>query len=255
VGVLESLRFNDLASAIGTFNHDASDSLTLTDEASRAFDKLIEETLAAIDTSAILTIFLPSLAESIVLSDATAHGLFASKTVSDSLNISDSAGSGLHAFTVVQDAIALNVLLEMEGEIYECYVLNTPKFLPSVYSGFDFNSYCTFEGKAYGANATGIYELTGDTDAGEDIQTGLVMPQTTFGIPDSKKLRRAWLGISGTSPTLVLEVEDGTRRAYAIDDYGEVGSDRGISGKKWKLSVANFDELDFIKLLPVALAR
>jgi len=123
------------------------------------------------------------------------------------------------------------------------------------YSGFDFNSYCSFEGKAYGANATGIYELTGDTDAGQAINTGVVMSQTTFGIPDSKKLRRAWLGISEASPALVLEVEDGTRKAYTIDSYGEVGSDREISGKKWKLSVANFDELDFIKILPVALGR
>jgi hypothetical protein len=53
---------------------------------------------------------------------------------------------------------------------------------------------------------------------------------------------------------LMLEVEDGTRRAYAIDTRGEVGSDRDISGKKWKLSVTSFDELDFIKILPVALA-
>jgi len=145
--------------------------------------------------------------------------------------------------------------VEMDGEVYECYVLNTPKFMPSVYSGFDFNSYCTFEGKAYGANAAGIYELTGETDAGQAINTGVVLSQTTFGVPDNKKLRRAWLGISGTTPTLVLEVEDGTRRAYTIDNYGEVGSDREVSGKKWKLTVANFNELDFIKILPVALAR
>lgn len=255
VNVLEYMRFTDLVAVIGTFNRSAADAIRLTDVSVRGFDKLIADTLAAVDTGAILTIFLPSLAESLGIADISSSNLTARKIITDALSLTDVSGSGLHAFTVIQDAIALNVSVEMDGEVYECYVLNTPKFLPSVYSGFDFNSYCVFEGKTYGANAMGIYELTGDTDAGEAIQTGVVMPQTTFGIPNSKKLRRAWLGISGSSPMLVLEVENGTRKAYTIDDYGEVGSDREVSGRKWKLSVANFDELDFIKILPVALAR
>lgn len=254
--LLEYMRFTDLASAVGKFKKGAADAILLADAPSRAFDRLVEETLTAIDSSAALAAFLSALTDdSLKFSDASTSGSHASKAVSDALFIGDAAGSGLLAFTIVQDSISLNVLVEIEGELYECYVLNTPKFLPSVYSGFDFNSYCTFEGKTYGANATGIYELAGGTDAGTVIQTGVVMPQTTFGIPDSKKLRRAWLGITGTSPALVLEVEDGTRKAYAIDSYGEVGSDREISGKKWKLSIANFDELDFIRILPVALVR
>jgi len=254
--LLEYMRFTDLASVVGKFKKGVADAILLADAPSRAFDRLVEETLTAIDSSAALAVFLSALTDdSMKFSDTSASGSYASKAVSDALFIGDAAGSGLIAFTIVQDSISLNVLVEIEGELYECYVLNTPKFLPSVYSGFDFNSYCTFEGKTYGANATGIYELAGGTDAGTVIQTGVVMPQTTFGIPDSKKLRRAWLGITGTSPALVLEVEDGTRKAYAIDSYGEVGSDREITGKKWKLSIANFDELDFIRILPVALVR
>lgn len=255
VGILEYMRFTDLVAAIGTFNHTAADAIRLTDLASKSFDKLIAETLTVVDASAVLTTFMPSLAESIGIADSSSNGLTANKVITDSLALTDVSGSGLHAFAIIQDGLALNVIIELDGETYQCYVLNTPKFMPSVYSGFDFNSYCTFQGKTYGANATGIYELAGGTDAGTVIQTGVVMPQTTFGIPDSKKLRRAWLGITGTSPALVLEVEDGTRKAYAIDSYGEVGSDREISGKKWKLSIANFDELDFIRILPVALVR
>ena len=255
IRVLEYLRFTDLLTAIGTFNHSAADSLGLTDEASRAFDQLIAETLSIIDLSAIITTFTPSIAESLGLADTSTPARSVGKVISDAIGLADSVGSNLHGYAIVQDAIALNVTVEMNGDVYECYVLNTPKFLPSVYSGFDFNSYCTFEGKAYGANSVGIYELGGETDAGAAINTGVVLSQTTFGIPNQKKLRRAWLGVTGTTPTLVLEVEDGTRKAYTIDSYGEVGSDREVRGKTWKLSVINFDELDFIKILPVALAR
>lgn len=254
VRILEHMQFTELLTAIGTFNHSAADTLTLTDEASRAFDQLIAEVLSLVDLSAVLTTFMPSLAESLGLADTSSSVRFIGKVISDAIGMTDAVGNNLHAYSIVQDAIALNVTVEMDGDVYECYVLNTPKFLPSVYSGFNFNSYCTFEGKAYGANSTGIYELGGETDAGAAINTGVVLSPTTFGIPNSKKLRRAWLGITGATPVLVLEVEGGTRKAYAIDSYGEVGSDRELNGKTWKLSIANFDELDFIKLLPVILA-
>jgi len=253
--VLEHMQFTDLVTAIGTFNHSAAEALGLTDEASKAFHSLIAEALSLVDASTILVAFMPSLAESLGLADESTNGLTVSKVITDLISMTDTSVSGLAAYCMVQDAIALNVIIEIDDEAYECYVLNTPQFFPSVYSGFDFNSYCVFEGKAYGANATGIYELTGETDAGAAINTGVILSQTTFGIPNKKKMRRAWFGITGTAPTLVLEVEDGTRKAYTVDSYGEVGSDREVKGKTWKLSVAGFDELDFIKILPVALAR
>jgi hypothetical protein len=124
-----------------------------------------------------------------------------------------------------------------------------------MYSGFDFNSYAVFENRAFGANATGIYELTGTTDAGANISTGVIMSQTDFGSPNQKRFRRGYVGISGTSPVMVLETEDGSREAYAIDTNGKFVASHDLKGKKWKLSVADFDELDCIKLIPVILTK
>jgi hypothetical protein len=158
-------------------------------------------------------------------------------------------------YNTITETLRMSVLVELAGEVYECYVLNTPKFMPSMYSGFDFNSYAVFENRAFGANATGIYELTGETDAGTNISTGVVMSETDFGMPNQKRFRRGYLGISGTSPVMVLETEDGSRESYAIDTNGKFVASHDLKSKKWKLSVADFDELETIKLIPVILTK
>jgi hypothetical protein len=52
-----------------------------------------------------------------------------------------------------------------------------------------------------------------------------------------------------------METENGLRKAYSIDSDGEVDASRTLRSKKWKLSVVDFDQLDFIKLIPVVLSK
>ena len=158
-------------------------------------------------------------------------------------------------YSTIYDTLQMNVIVELDGEVWECYVLNTPKFYPSVYSGFNFNSYCVFENRAYGANDDGVYELTGSTDAGATIHTGVVLSSTNFGSANQKKFRRGYLGISGTAPVMVFQTENGQRETYNIDSEGKVVASSGLKSKSWKLSIADFDTLDSIKLLPIILTK
>jgi hypothetical protein len=72
---------------------------------------------------------------------------------------------------------------------------------------------------------------------------------------NKKRFRKAYLGISGTAPVMVMEQEGGERKVYTIDDKGMVDASREIDGREWVLSVSDFDDLDSIKLIPVILAR
>lgn len=156
---------------------------------------------------------------------------------------------------VVQEGINLQVVVNLDDEIYECWALNTPKFAPSIYSNYNFNSYCSFEGKAYGANETGVFELTGDSDGGTPINTGVVFPKSVMGIPTGKRLRKGHLGVAGGNPAIILEVEDGTRKVFAVTHDKTIEGNRTVKGREWKLSVTDFDTLDFIKLIPVVLSK
>ena len=158
-------------------------------------------------------------------------------------------------YSAVYDTLAMNITVELNGETYECYVLNTPKFMPSMYSGFDFNSYCVFEDRAFGANDTGVFELTGATDAGNVIHTGAVLSDTDFGSRNNKRFRKGYLAVSGDSPLMILETEDGGRQAYTVDTGGRTVFSHDQKSKKWKISIADFETLESINLIPVVLSK
>ncbi|MFA7257548.1 MAG: hypothetical protein WC047_08250, partial [Kiritimatiellales bacterium] len=119
----------------------------------------------------------------------------------------------------------------------------------------NFNSYCEFQGVAYGANATGVFKLTGDTDNGATIHTGAALHETDFRARNDKRFRKAYLGVSGTEPVMIMETGEGERTVYSIDDKGKVDASRSLHSRDWTLSVSDFDSLESIQLVPVILAR
>jgi len=255
IAVLEYLGFSSLSSAMKTMASSLSESMALTDTDSYAWATIISEALAAVDVPTVQTTFVNSISESLSPADAASFIKNIGISLNDSLVVTEIVSNLGTFYTSVYDTLKMNVMVELAGEVYECYVLNTPKFMPSMYSGFDFNSYCVFENRAFGANNTGIYELTGTTDAGNTIHTGIILPETDFGSRNQKKFRRAYLGISGTTPVMVCETEDGQRQVYNIDTHGKTVISHDLKSKEWKLSIADFDELETIKLIPVILSK
>jgi hypothetical protein len=52
-----------------------------------------------------------------------------------------------------------------------------------------------------------------------------------------------------------METENGDRKSYTIDVNGKTVFAHDLKSKKWTLSVADFDELETIELIPVILTR
>ena len=253
--VLEYLWFGELVTAVGILNKSVSDTIDAADSLQFGFSQAVSDVLGVVDVASVIGALLNSITESLVAADAVTPGLKMCIPVSESLSFADTVSSQGVLYNIIYDTLHLNVSVELDGETWECYVLNTPRFLPSVYSGFNFNSYCVFENRAYGCKSDGIYELTGDTDAGVAFHTGVQLSETRFGIPNQKRFMKAYVGVEGTTPKMVMETEDGSKKVYSIDADGEVDASRAIKGKKWKLTVTDFDQLDFIKLYPVVLAK
>ena len=252
---LEYLGLTELVSAMKSCAESVSESVALTDSAERGFAMAVESILTVIDTSSVIALFIKTVQDALGLADAASLIKSLGVTVSDPLTFTETITSQGHFYSVIYDTLAMNCTVELNGEIWECYVLNTPKFHPSVYSGFNFNSYCVYENRAFAANDTGIYELTGNTDDGDTIHTGTILSATDFGSPNQKRFRRGYLGISGNNPMMILETEDGTRQAFNIDTQGKTVISSALKSKKWKLSLADFNTVDHIKLIPVILTK
>jgi hypothetical protein len=255
ITVLEYLGFTELANAMRTSAAAINDSIGITDNPALEFPLSVESILSVVDLSTVAVQFLNSVQSALGLADVSSLIKRISDKVTDPIVFVDTITSHAHLYSLIYDTLALNVIIELDGEVWECYVLNTPKFHPSMYSGFNFNSFCVFENRAFGANDTGIYELTGETDAGSPIHTGVILSKTNFGSPNQKRFRRGYLDISGTSPKMILETGDGQRQAYTIDEQGKMVASHELKSKKWILSVADFETLDSMKLIPVILTK
>jgi hypothetical protein len=168
----ESMSLADVLSTLCSFNKTVTDTAGLTDAANFGRALTISEALAAADTITNVYRVVATLSESLAAVDTVTGTLGLVFTLSESLVMVDALTSNGHFTHTVTEGLRLNVTITLDDEVYECFVLNTPKFYPSAYSGFNFNSYCTYQNRAFGANDTGIFELTGTTDNGTAIHAG-----------------------------------------------------------------------------------
>ena len=138
-----------------------------------------------------------------------------------------------------------------EEFIYFTWVFSGVDYKPSIYSGYDFNSYCTFGGKIYGANEIGIFELGGETDDGVDIHTGFVLGPHNLGVNNKKRLRSIHLGNKNIA-TRVRVTLDTTSKDFSVTK-GKAKITRNLMGEEVTLEVADFKELSVIEVTPVVL--
>jgi len=249
--ILSELEIADTLEDNGIFNHSLASSVFLTEEAQAALSLLVTSVLALTSTAALKKWLTEQVTSAAILASNTSALQSMYPSLESSLTITETLLGNGAFYETVQSALQLSVSIELDGDVYECWVLNSPKFLPSIYTDYDFNSYCTYENRAFAANATGVYELAGDAD---DVQASVVLSETDFEVSGHKRFRKAYLGISGTSPVLIMET-DGQRKVYSIASDGKVNASRELLGKYWKLSVDDFDTIEYISLIPVVLSR
>lgn len=167
----------------------------------------------------------------------------------------------------VASTATIGVTFIIDGSEYDVWVFNAETFAASRYVNYDFNSFAAFQGRYYGANSQGLFELSGATDAGVNIPASIMFGRMNFGTSRLKRVLRAYLG--GTSEgKMVLRVvgDDGALRTYktnvSLSDpvrYKRVDPAKGLSAHYWQFEITNELgqdlALDNMDLYPVILQR
>jgi hypothetical protein len=134
------------------------------------------------------------------------------------------------------------------------------------YENFEYNSFATFNGKTYGCKADGVYELSGDTDAGTAIDAKITTPVSDFDNSFKKRMLKAYLGVKSDGD-MVLKVlaEGGNVYYYGVDNTrssvggARVNIGRGLTSRYWQFELMNSEgsdfELDAIEFFPVITSR
>ncbi len=150
------------------------------------------------------------------------------------------------------------ILIEAPGPVeegvFETYVLTGFRQEPSIYSGFNFNSYARHRGQYYGAKEDGIYLLEGEDDAGAEIHSGVRLSPANFGSERLKRLHLLRLGGECGRARVKVSNGNGTAGYFEVEE-GRAAVSREIKGSQFTVEIADFDSLNHLEMAPKLLGR
>lgn len=149
-----------------------------------------------------------------------------------------------------------------------CIIFKPVNYAVAQWVNYNFNSFCEFNGVALGSNEDGIYALTGDTDAGVNIDAFFELGPTNLGEDTQLKLRRLIAtGEFGGDLTLTVSPGENNSVEYTLspstNDMTQTTAETTLQlyhkNRVWSFKVENTNGCDFsidmIDVLVALLAR
>jgi hypothetical protein len=179
------------------------------------------------------------------------------------------AGSVLNA--LLSDVVLATIRLNIGGELFTGWVLNTDTLAPSEYQFADrqFNSACKHGTRYLMAAEDGIYEFTEETGV-ESVMTYIKTGKTDFGSDLKKRIVNSYI-VYSASGNMVLKVTTSeygqlqTRNYRMVPPSNSATTDvrrfdlgRGIKSRYWQFELVGDGvdcDIDEIGMLPIVLSR
>jgi alpha-tubulin suppressor-like RCC1 family protein len=172
---------------------------------------------------------------------------------------------------VLADAVLATVRLNIGGELFTGWVLNTDTLAPSEYQFADrqFNSACKHGDRYLMAAEDGVYEFTEATNV-ESVMTYIKTGKTDFGSDLKKRIVNSYI-VYSASGNMVLKVTTSeygqlqTRNYKMVPPGNSETTDvrrfdlgRGIKSRYWQFELVGDGvdcDIDEIGMLPIVLSR
>lgn len=212
-----------------------------------------------------------ALVDGLLAGDIASGSAIAHAVLDESMAMGDTPATVLEALNTVREHIGFSITLRIGDDVYVAWVCNTETRAQWQYTHWPFNSMCEFEGRYYGAQDDGIYDLTGDTDAGEDIKARIRLGLSDMGIRREKRMPSLYLSYTATDclvlKAIVAEI-DGTRSEYWYRlvprgggelREGRIKLGRGLKAVLYDFIIENVNggdfALDALEFFPLVLDR
>lgn len=207
-------------------------------------------------------------AQAVDTNTALVHVMQSATDTADGGETISSTGSLLNA--LLNDAVLATIRLNIGGEVFTGWVLNTDTMAPSEYQFADlqFNSACKHGTRYLMAADDGIYEFTNDTGV-ETVMTYIKTGKTDFGSDLKKRIVNAYV-VYSASAQMVLKVTTSefgnlvtrnyrmTPQADDTTDARRVDIGKGVKSRYWQFEVVGDGvdcDIDEIGMLPIVLSR
>ena len=175
-------------------------------------------------------------------------GLVINQTIEELFLIENEISIGGICFLFLSDEIQTSDPGDLVSDLpYIVLSLDTEKLYPSIHSYPFFTSFCEINGKLFATGDSGIYEITGNTDDGNEIHTGMVF-KTDFGITNIKKIQQ--IIFDGDVENVLVKVESGGKTGTYSLTGNKCFVGRDVIGKDWDLRIVDFERLDGLEIIP-----
>ena len=252
--LLEAISILDTSSLAGSAYYNVLvDILSITDELIRSFDFNLTEAIPTVDSNIAIVAMRNILVDSSITSDITTTIYNLMMSLVDAANMTDNNSTLMAMISTLIESIIIREDIYFDGEVWECFAINGDDFLPSVFSGINFNGLCSKDNIIYGCSDTGVYKMNGVQDGGKDFHTGVRLEYHNFGIQNVKRFRSAHFGISGSNIMLKVSGEANPQFYRVNNRSSAIGRD--VRGKEIVFEIANPNEVNFVELVPVILTR
>lgn len=175
------------------------------------------------------------------------------------LQASDQTASvGIYGLSIASVAQALSVeaLSGLVGADVDTtrmvWVVNLDSNASVQYEEFGFNSFFQRDGEYYGVANDGIYKLTGDTDAGQNINSTVELAKSNMGGGQIKRVTEAYLQAESEKALRLKTLVEGQTNVYTSRIVGAdvrkqlVKPGKGLRGVLWQFGVTNQEGSDFV---------
>ena len=131
--------------------------------------------------------------------------------------------------------------------------INLSNMAVTQFCEYNFNSFCKIGDKYFGANDSGIFELTGNNDAGINIDAFFELVLSDFGLFNIKRIRAACVGGEANGQlTFTVKDDENNSRSYPLDlasgnrqSSGKVPVGRDGLGRYWQIRISNISGIYF----------
>lgn len=148
-------------------------------------------------------------------------------------------------------------------------VLNLATQAPYFYDNFAFTGFASQKGRQFAVGPDGLYELTGDDDAGQLIAAHVTTGLNDLGTPLLKTVDAAYVGYTADQAMTLTATVGQADGAMSIDyplaetadalTQARVKLGKGVKARYWQFALANNHGGDFtietLEVLPVVLGR
>lgn len=225
----------------------------------------IAEAIAAVSAGSAPTIFFETISESAsATTGASAYSLFILAVNSSASANGAGAASAIYALSA-ESVAALMTGTQFVADFTDGWAYNLNTGAASFYEGMAFNSFALIDGEYYGCNAAGIYRLTGDDDAGADIQATITLGTSRLDSDAIKSVPFAYVGAKSAEPMLLTCRVEGHEYSYefsretAVMAPAKVKTGKGLEGTYWQIEISNQNganlDLDHLELITAPKSR